>query len=344
MHTTYAELKDQTAALGQTITAINGCSVEVKKFIDRHAPRFMLYLACGSCYCLAESLALSTQLHLKLPAMALPAGDFLLHSSSYEPLLEKAMVVAISRSGKTSELIAAVERIRADEGTPVLSITCAAGSPLSKLSDMTVEMPWCHDQSVCQTRAASCLYLAGSLLIARLAGNEKLAEGFGRAAAGIRQFMEQEQELKAVAGKPWTNAVVLADAELAGIGAAAALTFKEISQCPADYYHLMDVRHGPVVIIGKSTLVLAVLTDGNQYELDLLGDIAKTGAELVVYSDIPLDFLPENATNISFGKSLPHAARGLPLLLAAQLLAYHKAVAGSLNPDAPGSLTPWIKL
>jgi fructoselysine-6-P-deglycase FrlB-like protein len=206
-------------------------------------------------------------------------------------------------------------------------------------------MPWCFDRSVCQTRTVSCLYLAGMLLIAGLGGNETLFGGLTRAVAGGPAYMARiEDDLKRVAKGPWTRAVVLADAEIAGIGAEAALAFQEICQRPGSFHNVLDVRHGPMVLIGPDTLVIVALADGNQYELALLADLAKKGPTLIAYSDIPLYVLPDGTLNINFGRSLPHAARGLPLALIAQLVSYHRAVADGVNPDEPAGLDPWIRL
>ena len=345
MYLTYSELKDQYNALEKAAALLNGSWGEAKRLFERNQPRAVVFLGCGSSYSIAQSLAAATMMHMKTPAVALPAGDYMLHSSSYSGALDGALAVAISRSGSTSELVEAVERLKADLDAPVISLVAAVDSPLAALSDMTVEMPWCFDQSVCQTRTVSCLYFAGMLLIARLAGADALADGLLRAVTGGPAYLQSiEQDLKTVAEKPWTNAVVLADAELAGIASEAALAFREICQRPGSFYHVLDVRHGPMVLIRPDTLVIAALSNGNQYELDLVADIAKKGAGLIVYSDIPLDVLPDRTLNVSFGKSLPHAARGLPFLLIAQLVSYHKAIADGVNPDEPSGLDPWIKL
>lgn len=345
MHLTYSEIKDQYKALKKTEDYISVKIVEIKKLFDKAKPRSLVFLGCGSSYSLAKSLALAAQVNLKLPCLAVAAGDYMLHSGSYSGFLGGTLAVVISRSGSTSEVVAAVEHLKAALDAPVLSVCCAEGSRLSLLSDLALEMPWCYDMSVCQTRTVSCLYAAGMLALARLAGNDKLAEGFARAADGGPSFMAwYEQELKFVASKAWKHAVVLADAELAGIGEEGALAFKEICQRPSGFHHVLDVRHGPMVLIGRETLVIAALSEGNRYELDLVADVAKKGAELVVYSDIPLDGLPDRAMNVSFGRSLPHAARGLPLIAIAQLIAYYRAVEDGVNPDEPGGLSPWIKL
>jgi fructoselysine-6-P-deglycase FrlB-like protein len=206
-------------------------------------------------------------------------------------------------------------------------------------------MPWAFDKSVCPTRSTSAMYLSGMQLIYGLAGRTKHLEGLERAVQGGPEYMDWfEESLKAIAAKPWTHVVLLADAELRGVADAGALSFEWICRKPAAAYHLLDYRHGSMALTNKNMLVIAALADGNQYELALLADAAKTGAELIVYSDIPLDGLPDAATNISFGRSLPRSARGLPFLLISQIIACHRAGLDGVDPDDPLWLGERIKL
>lgn len=345
MHLTYKEIKDQYNALNKTLRHAEGFAAAAAVLAGRNGAGTLAFLGCGSSYSLARSLAAAAGIYMNRPAVALPAGDCMVHAGSYAGLLAGATVIVLSRSGSTSEVIAAVERLRAQCGAKVLSIVCTEDSPLAALSDAAVEMPWAFDESVCQTRSVSCLYAAGMLLVAALAGKAELAAGLCLAVEGGPGYMERvEGTLKAAAEGPWKDAVVLADAELAGIASEGALAFLEIARRPGAHYHVLDSRHGPMVMVGKETLAIAALTDGNRYETDLLRDVANKGAAVVAYSDLPLDGLPEGAVNITFGKTLPHAARGLPLILAAQFLAYWRAVKDGVNPDRPEGLDPWIKL
>ena len=345
MHLTYSEIKDQGNALAKTLNYVDDRMGGLRAFMDRAQPRSLAFLGCGSSHSIAESLALAAQIYLKLPAVAIPAGDYMLHPEPYAGFLDGTLAVVLSRSGSTSEALKAVELLKAAVPAHALGICCAEETKLARLCDEMLEMPWGFDRSVCQTRSVSCLYTAGMYLIALLSGNTELADGLRRAVAETSAFMKSyEDDFKFLASKRWTNAVVLSDAELNGIGAEAALAFQEICRIPGAHHHVLDVRHGPMVLIGRSTLVVAAVSGNSQYERALLEDVAKKGAELLVVSDTPLDGLPDRALNVRFGGSLPHAARGLPLIQAVQHIAYWRAVTDGVDPDRPEGLDPWIKL
>ncbi len=334
------EIHTQYEALAQTRTQIDAQFDAAKALIG---DRPLALLGCGSSYTIAQSGALMAKLRLNRPAEAIAAGDLLIRPALYRPLIEGACVIVLSRSGETSEAVRAVEALRAlGIEFKLLTVSCVVGSTLSVMSDLAIELPWAFDASVCQTRTVTNLYYFCAQLVAKLTGDGALAAGLDLAIANGPAFMERvEPVLADIAKKPWNHGVVLGDAELQGLCDEAALTFKEICQLPSNYYHMLDVRHGPMVLVGPQTLVVILLT-GHALELDLVRDAVARGAVVVTYSDEPLAV--EGATNIPFGAALPDPARGLPFINILQLVTYHKSFETHADPDAPDGLSAWIKL
>ena len=343
MSLTYTEIKGQYEAMARTMEYVDAHMPEIAALLmgrNQH-----VFVGCGSSYAVAVSGAMIARTRLGKPALAVTAGDLLLHADAYRPVLEGSAMVVLSRSGETSEIIRAVERARAmGVGCKVLGVTCAEGSALAPRCDLVLEMPWAFDNSVCQTRTVSCLYLLCAYCAANLAGDERLIADLRAAVSGGRAFMDDnERELEAVARGGWTHAVVLGDAELSGLCEEGALAFKEICQVPSNNYHLLDVRHGPMVMINERTLVIAVLSGAdNKLELDVLRDIALKGAAVVAYSDEPLEM--PGVLSVSFGRKLSHPARGIPAIAVCQLISYYKSFQTGADPDQPAGLSPWIEL
>jgi fructoselysine-6-P-deglycase FrlB-like protein len=153
-----------------------------------------------------------------------------------------------------------------------------------------------------------------------------------------------------LASRPWDHAVVLADGELEGIAEEGALAFKEICQLPSNYYHMLDVRHGPMVLINEKTLVIAAVGSiGSELERNLLRDVLDKKAELVMFSDTPMcveGIAPVNnkINAVFFGSGLPHMAKGIPFIVLCQMIAYYKSEAIGTDPDKPTGLDAWISL
>jgi len=217
MNLTYSEIKSQYDAMARTMEHVDARLPEIAALLEGCGQ--FVFVGSGSSYAVATSAALAARLRLGKPAMAIPAGDLLLHACTYQPVLEDCALMVLSRSGETSEIIRAVERVREmGLNCKVMSVTCVEGSALAARSDYTLEMPWAFDHSVCQTRTVACLYLFSVYCAAKLAGDEALTVDLRAAVAGGPAFMSaHEPALEAVAQGDWSHAVVLGDAELAGL-------------------------------------------------------------------------------------------------------------------------------
>jgi len=343
---TYDELKLQYAALRKTFDYLLTKRSEIVKFFTDKAPGSLTYIGCGSSYCLCKSGEFSARKRMGICASALAAGDLLLNHASYEKIMKDTLIIAPSRSGSTSEVVNALEWVKASSNVPILSICCVEGSELSKMADFSLDIPWAYDVSVCQTRTVINLYAANLLIIAFLSGDEKLIRDIDRAIKAGNDYMNKyEEKIRYIAQSEWTNVVVIADGELSGIASEGAIAFNEIPQAFSNQFHLLDVRHGPMAIIGKNTLVIACLNaDETKYQKDLIKDIKNRGAKIISYSDKPMTGMEDIDLQVTSGMSLDVAAQGIPFIFIPQLLSYYKAEYKGINPDNPDGLAAWIKL
>ncbi len=341
---TLQEIREQYTSMGQTKEYLSGYIDAIKKILDDNSESNIIFLGCGSSYSIAKSYAQNTMTGLKRVGLAMAAGDVLIHGDRYQAIFENAVVVAISRSGETTEIIQAVTKIREICKIQVISIVCKENSTASKISDLTLTMPWAFDNSVCQTRTVSCLYFAWLYIVGMLSENQaQLAELQLVVNHGDEYIKQWEAELEKMAALPWNHAVVLGDAELGGACEEGSLTFKEICQLPSNYYHMLDSRHGPMVMIGKETLVIMPISDHSpELQKALLEDLKKKGAAIIVYTNEAMEL--DGICNIYFGKNLSYPVMGLPFLAINQLVSYFKSGETGANPDQPDGLSPWIQL
>jgi len=342
MALTYKEMHDTFNALKKTADYIESNWTDIEAYF-RSKDRFV-YVGCGSSYSNAKSFAMICAMGAGKSVMALAAGDILLHAERYIKCLDGAGVVIISRSGRTSELIMALDALK-EQGCDisVASVVCADDTPLGEKSDLVLSTPWAFDESVCQTRCVTNAYFLAAYIGAKIVGDtDVLKELTLMIEEGPAYLNKAEALAKELAIQPWTHAVVLADAELEGIAEEGALVFKEVCQLPSSYHHLLDVRHGPMVLIGKETLVIVALGKANELELNLLKDLKAKEATVIAFSDVPLTL--EGIRNTSYGKPLSHVAKGIPFIILNQMIAYYKSKETGSDPDKPTGLDPWISL
>jgi len=173
-------------------------------------------------------------------------------------------VVAITRSGTTTEVLDLLDQVRGRMRTTV--ITSTTGSPALDLADpiLTAEV---DESSVVQTRFAT-------TTLAMLRWH--LGEDLTPVAAQAERVLATDESTLGQAvhadqitflGRRWTN----------GIAHEAALKLRESSQSWTESYPMMEWRHGPVSIAAPGRVVWAF---GEPVE-GLADDVARTGAEFV---------------------------------------------------------------
>jgi glutamine---fructose-6-phosphate transaminase (isomerizing) len=346
MSLTELEIFTQYDALEKTFDYMRANAPRIEKFYQSHKPRSLAFIGCGSSLCQSRSAEMSAKMRLPIPAVSIAGGDLLVNYPHYEKMLKRAMLVAPTRSGSTSEVVRSIARLKKDLGSPVICVCCRENSELSKIADLTLEIPWAFDESVCQTRSVTNIYAADLLMVAAMAGNKTLVKEIKSAIANGPKFIKANQAAlrKIGASKSWSNVVVLSDSELEGLGGSAALHFKEIAIVNAYHYHILDVRHGPTTLIDQKTLVLMACSPFEiELQRDLVNDLKKRGAFVITVSaKSEKDFGSDLNLKIPAYRNL--AVAGIPFIFAPQVLSYCKGVARGLNPDLPRGLDPWIVL
>ncbi len=340
------EIFSQYDALIQTYAHMLGMKEEIHSFAKTNATSGLTFIGCGSSYSICKSAAMSARMQLNGRINALAAGDLLIHFESMSGIVKDTIIVAPSRSGSSSEVVMAVNKAKSEMGLKCISICTVKDSELSGLADLSIELPWAFDDSVCQTRTVTNLYFANLLLIALLADDKSLIEELGEAVKAGNKFMKTNLEVLKTISKndQWDRIVVLADAELEGIAEEGALAFNEICQLPSNYYHVLDVRHGPMVLIGMNTLVIIACSPvETALQRDLVRDVKATGAYVVTVSDKDSTSWGSDC-NILVPKYQNYSVTGIPFIYVPQALSFYKALALGVNPDAPTGLEPWIKL
>jgi fructoselysine-6-P-deglycase FrlB-like protein len=178
------------------------------------------------------------------------------------------VVLVISRSGTTTEVVRLLERLR---GTHTVALVADAASPVGRLADAVVALPFADERSVVQTRFATS---ALALLRAQLGDDvEALAvEADDALAAELPARVERFEHF-----------VFLGAGPSAGLAEEAALKLREAAGAWTESYPAMEYRHGPISVAGERTLVwMLAEADG------LVGEIGATGATVVHAARDPL--------------------------------------------------------
>lgn len=345
---TYVEIHAQYDALAKTIELIERRKDECRRFFDEANPGHVVVVGCGSSYQLSQAIATSLSIHMGYATTAIPGGDLMINIDQYMPLFrERPVLVTVSRSGSTSEVVYAINALKKlGIDLKVVCVACTENSAIAGLSDLTFEIPWAFDESVCQTRSVTNLYAAAMMIIASAAGEDEVFASYRELAKDGGMFVASiEEDLKKIGSCEFNYAAVLADGEGASLADEAALAFNEIAYTPSTFKHILDSRHGPIVLFKKDTVVIIKVTNDNfDFQAALVGDVVKKGSHVVVVSDEKVPAIEGVDVQFCFGKKLHTMATAAVVMPIAQLLSYYHALAIEADPDQPDGLDAWIKL
>jgi fructoselysine-6-P-deglycase FrlB-like protein len=214
-------------------------------------------VGCGTSYYMAQAYAALRE--------GTGQGHTEAHAASEYPHLRSFdRVVAISRSGTTTEVVELLGRL-AERGQATTALVATGGTPIPELAERTLLLPEVDEQSVVQTRfATTTLALLRATLgedVAAVAEQARavLAEDEDAALAGVR-----DAEQLTFLGRGWT----------VGLAQEAALKLRESAQFWTEAYPAMEYRHGPISIAttGRATWAFGEVPEG------LADDVRATGA------------------------------------------------------------------
>jgi glucosamine--fructose-6-phosphate aminotransferase (isomerizing) len=246
------------------------------------------------------------------------------------------MLLAISRSGTTTETVMAVEHFRRLGGRTVGVITCYPDTPLAAAADIVWAAPEAAEESVAQTRSFSSMLviasaIAGALRGADLSALHRLPEAAAEILAGSRA------QMSALAGDGALDSFFfLGSGPLYGIASEGMLKLKEMSLTGSEAYHTMEFRHGPMSMCDDTRAVIALVSpERADLEEAVLSDIAPFGSQIVTVGPEAQHPIPAD---------IPSWATPALYLLPLQLLALERALDRKLDPDKPRHLTAVIHL
>lgn len=345
MYYTEKEIMTQHEALEATYRYFENRKQEIQQFFsDKKCKKFMI-MGCGSSYMLAKSGQKLFCSYEDTSALAVAGGDFLLNPGSYDAYVKDSILVCLSRSGKTTEIIRSVQYVKEKYGCPVVSVSMEKENALLPYSDLDLVMEWCYDKSVCQTRSVTNLYLAMLMLTAYYGKNDELTADVKTVIDSNEKYKEAYRPLlKEIAGREWDKAVVLADGAVCGIAEEGALAFAEISRMPGYYANVLDYRHGPMVLNDERTLnIVLIASEDTNLQKAMLRDIRERKGVLVTAS-VEKEDLYGADLHVTLGECKKIESMGIAYIYIMQMIAYEKAIAKGCDPDAPEGLDAYITL
>lgn len=345
MFLTEKEILDTPNALKKTYNCFCEMADEINAFFKTNTARKFTFFGCGSSYMLSKSAAALFSSFENTTAFAIAAGEYIINPAFFKEMVKDSIVVTVSRSGKTSEMVKAVKHIKETLDCDVISISMKDENDIMPMSQLNITLDWCYDNSVCQTRTVTNLYTSILLLGSYYANNESLRESVKVACDTNADFIKNNREaLEKIAALDWTDVTVLADGPVRGIAEEGALAFTEIAILTGRYFPMLDYRHGPIVISGKKSLTIMLINPAeDSLQNDMVKDVMSHGGPVLVVSKHK-DNIYGATAHIQIDGIEDFAAWGIPFIYISQMTALTKSINLGGNPDAPTGLDAFIIL
>lgn len=213
-------------------------------------------IGCGTSFFIAQAMAALREAAGRGETDAFAASEALL-SRNYDAVL------AISRSGTTTEVLNAIERVPAP--TRRIAICADGDAPLVEAVDEVVLLPFADESSVVQTRFAT-----GALALFRAHLDEAIEALSDEAERALEEPISVQLD-------DFDRIVFLATGWGVGLANEAALKLREAAGIWTESYPAMEYRHGPISATTPKTLVWALGT----VDEAVLSDAEAAGAAIV---------------------------------------------------------------
>ncbi len=338
--TLLAEIREQPAVLGRLLETQGEAVARAAAAIRARGVTYIYLAARGT----SEHAGIYGQYLLGafagLPVALAAPSLFTVYGRP--PRLDGALVVGVSQSGQSPDIVAVLEEGRR-QGALTLAITNDPASPLARAAELTLEISAGAERAVAATKTYTGELMLFAMLAAALAGDEARAAELRAVPEAARAALEGEGAAQAAAARfrDMSHCVILGRGYHFATAMEWALKLKELTYVVADRYSTAEFQHGPVAMVEPGFPVLAVAPSdpGLGPVRDLLAQLAREkGAEVLALSD-------DEATlaAASVGLRLPAGVSDwlMPIvsIIPAQLFCHHLALARGLDPTAPRGLS-----
>ncbi len=252
-------------------------------------------------------------------------------------LLDKnSVLIAISQSGETADLLQAVKIAKAQKAR-ILSMVNVHTSSLARASDLFLGIRCGPEIGVAATKSFTAqlglIYRITDVLSGKKLGINKsdLEKAVSKILSDTKNIENISEKIKYVG-----NIYILGRGLHFPVAVEGALKLKELVYVHAEGLPAGELKHGPLALMDENTTVIMLNPDDETYSdtLSNVHEIKARGARVIGLSNINSNKY-DNWIKIPKSKDILY-----PMLevIPLQLLAYHTALKRESNPDYPRNL------
>ncbi len=258
------------------------------------------------------------------------------------PQLNNALVIGISQSGMSPDILSVLEEAHR-QGCPTLLITNSPHSPMAEVSDHVIDIQAGEEKAVAATKSYTATLTCIALLSAKLAGNNAMIDELQSIPLWISQQLTREAEIARLAERyvHMERCVVLGRGYNYATAYEWSLKMKELAAVMAEPYSSADFLHGPIAMLKGNLPVFAVVPEGKTCRslMDTLKTLSGQKKADILSISNNMEVLGISHEKLIIPAELPEWLSPIVSIIPAQIFTYHLTRVKGMNPDAPAGLS-----
>lgn len=326
------EIHQQPETLRAFLEREDGAVAGIARALSGRGFRYVFFAARGTSDNAARYGQYLFGMFNRLPVALAAPSLFTVYETP--PRLDGALVIGISQSGQSPDVVRVLEEARR-QGAPCVAVTNDAGSPLAQAADHHILLGVGEERSVAATKTYTAELAALALLSLKLAGlddqEQALRQAPEYAARALESAAAAREAAVTLAGDD--RAVVIGRGIHYATAYETALKVKELAYVGAEPYSSADFRHGPIAL-AEDGLPVLLFSQGPYFRDELAAlrrDLLERGARLVSFSDEP-------GAEVPLPAGMPEWLAPLAAVIPGQLFACYLSLARGFDPDRPRTI------
>jgi glutamine---fructose-6-phosphate transaminase (isomerizing) len=333
------ELREQPAALARLIEKQRSYAEQVRSLFVRDDVQYILIASRGSSSNAARYAQYLLGRAHRVPVAFATPSLFTLYEQP--PRLDGALVIGISQSGKSPDVVEVVTEARR-QGRPTIALTNDPASPLGLAADGVLKLEAGDEHAVAATKTYVNSLGAVALLFATTTHDTQALDELERAPEQLASQLERS----------WADVAELdrfGDVEGGTVIARGinyctsfeiALKIRELSGLVFESYSAADLMHGPVAAIAAGWPVVAVAPAGPAFGAmaEAVGAVRTRGARTIVICE-DAGLRAEAEVGLPLVPGVPEWLSPLVAVVPGQLAAMRLAQLRSVDLDQPLGLS-----
>ena len=245
------------------------------------------------------------------------------------------LVIAVSQSGSTPEIVRTLEALQ-DGGGNGVAITNDPDSALAAAAGKTIDLKVGEERAVPATKTVTGQFATLAIIAAALGRAPFSRSELDAVPEWVQGVLDDPGPAAAAADAlgETSQLIVVARGYLFAAALETALKLKETCSMFADGYSAADLRHGPIAAVTRGLPVVAICAGG-----PALSDIESLVDELRVRGAKVLVIGSGDGADVPLPGEVPEPLAPIIAIVRGQQLAHQLAMRLGYDPDSPEGLT-----